>query len=382
MKRNLWIALVLGVGWIGAGRIGAEEPEAPEKNRPCIEVVFVLDTTGSMGGLIEGAKRKIWSIANAIATGEPAPDLKIGLVAYRDRGDAYVTAVTPLTDDLDKVFKILTGFRAGGGGDGPEHVNLALHDAVHKGGWSAPESDILKIIFLVGDAPPHMDYAGDIRYPVTVEKALRHNIMVNTVQCGANGNCRHHWQEIARRGEGKYVAITQSGGMVAVSTPYDKPLADLESRIAATRVYFGTADVRKRAEKKAEEAEEGRRAASDMAPAAAADRAVVMAKKAGRTFGSVDLVSRVFEHKLDLAKVDLKQLPKALQGKSLEEIRAVLKEKWDARQALQKEMAELAGKRADHIKKELAKRGKADGFDAKVKEIIREKAKEAGIEYK
>ena len=36
--------------------------------KPVVEVAFVLDTTGSMGGLIEGAKRKIWSIATATPT--------------------------------------------------------------------------------------------------------------------------------------------------------------------------------------------------------------------------------------------------------------------------------------------------------------------------
>ena len=69
-------------------------------------------TTGSMGGLIEGAKQKIWSISNQIAGGKPAPQLKIGLVAYRDRKDAYVTKVFDLTEDLDRA-------EADVGDDGP-----------------------------------------------------------------------------------------------------------------------------------------------------------------------------------------------------------------------------------------------------------------------
>src|SRR5205814_5417274 len=70
---------------------------------PKVEVVFVLDTTGSMGGLIDAAKQKIWSICNQIASGQPTPHVKIGLVAFRDRGDEYVTRVHDLTDDLDAV---------------------------------------------------------------------------------------------------------------------------------------------------------------------------------------------------------------------------------------------------------------------------------------
>ena len=64
---------------------------------PRVEVAFVLDTTGSMGGLIEGAKRRIWSIARRIGEGRPRPHLRLALVAYRDRGDAYVTQVHDLT---------------------------------------------------------------------------------------------------------------------------------------------------------------------------------------------------------------------------------------------------------------------------------------------
>ncbi len=104
--------------------------------RPRVEVAFVLDSTGSMGGLIEGAKQKIWSIANAIVARSPAPEVRIGLVSYRDRGDEYVTRLTDLTDDIDAVFATLQSFRADGGGDTPESVNQALHEAVTRMSWS------------------------------------------------------------------------------------------------------------------------------------------------------------------------------------------------------------------------------------------------------
>ena len=63
---------------LGQENAAVTEPAAKESTRstsissqsagPRIEVVFVLDTTGSMSGLIEGAKQKIWSIANAMAS--------------------------------------------------------------------------------------------------------------------------------------------------------------------------------------------------------------------------------------------------------------------------------------------------------------------------
>ena len=85
--------------------------------KPKVEAVFVLDTTGSMSGLIQAAKEKIWSIANTMAQAEQAPEIRIGLVAYRDRGDDYVTKVVDLSTDLDSVYATLMDFRAAGGGD-------------------------------------------------------------------------------------------------------------------------------------------------------------------------------------------------------------------------------------------------------------------------
>src|SRR5829696_1825081 len=105
------LAAVAAVLSFAATGYAADEAK-PEVKKPKVEVVFCLDTTGSMGGLIDGAKAKIWAICNQIASGKPTPDLKVGLVAYRDRGDEYVTKVFDPTDDLDKVHGELKTFQA------------------------------------------------------------------------------------------------------------------------------------------------------------------------------------------------------------------------------------------------------------------------------
>src|SRR5438309_8969162 len=194
---------------------------------PKVEVVFVLDTTGSMGGLIDAAKQKIWSISNQIAAGQPAPQVKIGMVAYRDRGDEYVTRVYDLTDDLDAVHGTLMSFKAKGGGDFPESVNEALHVAVTKIKWST-DKKTLKLIFLVGDAPPHMDYPDDVKYPDSCQAAVKKDIIINTVQCGTHPTTKKFWEHIAQLGEGRYVQIGATGGpVVTVETPYDKELVKI-----------------------------------------------------------------------------------------------------------------------------------------------------------
>src|SRR6516165_795386 len=100
MPRRTFLSAALAAAALLAAAAPGRADDKPKAERPRVEVVFCLDTTGSMGGLIQGAKDKIWSISNQIAGGKPAPDLKIGLVAYRDRGDAYITKVIDLTDDL------------------------------------------------------------------------------------------------------------------------------------------------------------------------------------------------------------------------------------------------------------------------------------------
>src|SRR6516162_3936978 len=241
MTRTLmrWPALAAALGLcLGAtARADTKKPE-PKKERPKVEVVFCLDTTGSMGGLIAAAKAKIWSICNQVASGKPTPDLKVGLVAYRDKGDAYITQVFDLTADLDAVHARLKTFQAQGGGDTPESVNQALYDSVHKVKWST-DKKTLRLIFLVGDAPPHMDYTDDVKYPVTCKKACAKGIIINTVQCGTDPECAKFWKDICAKAEGSYIQIEQNGGVVAVATPFDKRLGEINDELARSTLVYG-----------------------------------------------------------------------------------------------------------------------------------------------
>src|SRR5262245_57014055 len=207
--------------------------------KPIVEVAFVLDTTGSMGPLIEGAKRKIWSIATAIVDANPHAEVRMGLVAYRDIGDEYVTKVFDLTTDIQDLYANLLELKARGGGDWPESVNDALHTAVTKLKWSqGAESD--RIMFLVGDAPPHMDYAQDVKYPEVMRMARERGIIVNAVQAGRARDTERVWMEIAQMGLGKYIPIPQDGGqLVVIETPWDVEILELQGEINGTIIPYG-----------------------------------------------------------------------------------------------------------------------------------------------
>ena len=244
-KKFVVLALLLGItGLAGAAQHHAQSSEvlAPQR-QPYIDAVFVLDTTGSMSGLIDGAKQKIWSIANQMASGQPSPRIRLGLVAYRDRGDAYVTQRFDLTTDLDAIYGQLMQLQAGGGGDTPESVNQALSEAVNQMSWS-PGGNVYRAVFLVGDAPPHMDYADDTPYSATLAVARQRGIVVNTVQCGSMQATRPVWEKIAALGSGHYAAVAQDGGMVALHTPMDDALGRLNAKLADNALAWGSKERR------------------------------------------------------------------------------------------------------------------------------------------
>ncbi len=216
--------------------------ERKVKQVPKVDVVFVLDTTGSMGGLIAGAKKKIWAIANQIVSGQPRPDVRLGLIGYRDRGDDYITKRYDLTEDIDDVYARLKRFRAGGGGDTPEHVNRALRDAVRKMSWRQGQ-DVLRLVFLVGDAPPHEGRDGLYSSKLAKEAAEK-GIAINAVRCGSMSTTARTWTRIAKLSGGMYASIRQDGAMVAVKTPMDKKLRDLNMELSGTILPTGRAEVK------------------------------------------------------------------------------------------------------------------------------------------
>lgn len=370
-------SMLLGVGAALLGCVlPAQAAPVPAVKKPKVEVVFCLDTTGSMGGLIEGAKQKIWAISNQIANGKPTPELKIGLVAYRDRGDNYITKVFDLSADLDAIHGHLKSFQAQGGGDAPESVNQALADSVNKIKWST-DKDTLRIIFLVGDAPPHMDYPDDTKYPETCKKAAGLGIIINTIQCGNDGECQKFWKDICVKAEGSYVQIAQDGGVApVVSTPFDKRLGEINDELAKTTLVFG--DARQQA------ADRGKLAAATgaaLAPAAKAERAAFNAKY--DQAAAFDLLDNIKQKRVKLEDLKKDQLPKQLQGKTLDEQKKILTDLDQKRTTLNKECLELDKKRADFIAKkqtEDAAKGKS-GFDSQVLEILRNQAKKNNIKY-
>jgi Mg-chelatase subunit ChlD len=355
-------------------------PSGSERSAPPaarVDVVFALDTTGSMSALIEGAKLKIWSIADEIARGKPTPELRIGLVAYRDRGDEYVTQRTDLTSDLDHVYTRLMGFRADGGGDGPEHVNLALKEALETMSWSREDS-ALRVVFLVGDAPPHEDYGDPFDHKSLARQAAQAGILVNAIRCGGDPNTGRVWQAIARAAGGVFISIDQSGGMAELATPYDAELAELGGKLDSTAVAYGTVERQREVRDEASRAT----AYATSAPAEArASRATAKGKMSGHVMYRSDLIGALEAGTVKLEEVPAEELPEEMRSMSPEQQRTFVDQKLRERRELLFQIQELDRKRAAFVKEQLQKSGEKDAFDLQVNKAIHEQARAKGIDY-
>jgi hypothetical protein len=381
MKRVLLSALILFVVlavWSGSY---AKEEAIPEPAAAKVEVAFVLDTTGSMGGLIQAAKEKVWAIANTLVSAEPAPDIKMGLVGYRDRGDAYVTKRTDLTDDLDAVYEALMGFQAQGGGDTPESVNQALHEAVTKMKWSEGE-DAYKVIFLVGDCPPHMDYKDDVKYAESCKTAATAGLIVNTIQCGNHAATVPIWKDIADRAEGRYFRVEQSGGAILASTPFDRELAELSREMDGTRLYYGDEAAVVESMERKEAADKIHAGATVTAKAR---RATFSVSEPGKSalLGEHELLKDVEEGRVKLDEVKEEELPEELKEMKPEEREKFIAEKSEQRKKIEAKIKALSAKRQKHIEDQLRKSeltGK-QSLDFAIFECIKEQAAKKGIKY-
>ena len=122
-----------------------------------LDLALVIDTTGSMGDELEYLKTEIDSIVESVNQMFPNVDQRYALVTYRDQGDEYVCRSFDFTSSLQDFRHSLNQQSAAGGGDFPEAMDAALQNAEQLN-WR--KLNTAKIMFLVGDAPPHQQNTG------------------------------------------------------------------------------------------------------------------------------------------------------------------------------------------------------------------------------
>lgn len=402
--------------------MAALRPSAGEGH---IDVVFAIDCSGSMGPVIETAKRKVWTIVNEIAKAKPAPVLRIGLIGY---GNAERTFRTfPLSDDLDTVYGNLMTFKDEGWSQ--EYVGLAVHKAVTEMNWSQSITTDLKIIYVLGNetarqGPKEFDYS------LTAPQAADKNIIVNAIYCNAGlstsrGNINTNskpvkpptiapmnaaanpasqvapqqqqasniargstaspgeetatWMEMAILGKGKFLEIAGDGGAVTIPTPYDKELVALNNALNDTYIPYGTAGAVGKANQLAQDSNSA--AVGGMANAAARAQA-----KGGGLYNNRgwDLVDASREKDFDWSKVKDEDLPTNLRGKTLAERQQLVAQSAKKRADLQTQIGALGRKRDEYLVAEIKKQNlnTNNAFDEAVRRTIIEQGNARGFVFK
>ncbi len=182
---------------------------APVKgNGPRMDVVFCVDTTGSMGDEIEVIREQLLKMVDEIKKGNPAPRVRFGVVAYKDRGDEYVTKKYDFSNNIQDTQGVINSLKASGGGDYEENIYEALKVSVEGMKWDTSKK-VRKIIFIIGDASPHRDYGNDYDYKKELAIASEKGIMINTVSCsGMKEDGNQFFQEVSAATNGTFEYLT------------------------------------------------------------------------------------------------------------------------------------------------------------------------------
>jgi hypothetical protein len=202
---------------------------------PTIDVAFILDTTGSMSEEIDAVKSTIGKVTSSLRQQNVA--VRIGLVEYKDRTDPFVTKVYPISSNVDHFLTSVAGLEAGGGGDTPESVNEGIHVALTKLAWST--DSVGRFAFLIGDAPPHLDYPNDADYAVDMRDAAHRGIQVFTIAAsGMDGLGQAVWRQIAQYTDATNMFVMRGG-----AGPQSVGAGDPKSSCGGTQTQYASGNL-------------------------------------------------------------------------------------------------------------------------------------------
>jgi hypothetical protein len=158
----------------------------------------------------------ILAISSQIADLPTDTDIRYGLVTYRDRGDEYVTRQHDFVSDVEEFQETLNAVVAADGGDAPESLNAALHVAVQDMSWRG--DDAIKLIFLVADAEPHLDYEADYDYAYEMIAAAWEGIKIHPIaSSGLSPTGEFIFRQIAQYTQGHFLFLTYKNGVAGTA---------------------------------------------------------------------------------------------------------------------------------------------------------------------
>ena len=338
-----------------------------------IQVALLLDTSNSMDGLIEQAKSRLWNIVNTLTTlkyNGLEPDIEIAMYEYGNDGldqqSNYIRQVTPLTNDLDLISEKLFSLRTNGGS---EYCGAVIQDATQQLKWDDGTSD-MKLVYIAGNEG--FDQGG-VSYGEAINKALKRDIYVNTIFCGSQQEgISLYWRTGVEYGKGKYFNINSDEAVEYIETPYDDKIAACNEKINGTYISYGSEGESKKRNQETQDMN-----AETVSKANYAERAVSKSKTVYKN-DSWDLVDRVKQDKYAVSKIKKEELPVELRNKSTAEVAAFVEMKAKEREAIQRQIAQLAKDRQAYIDKEMKKKNTKDDLGNAMSRSIIEFAEQKG----
>jgi hypothetical protein len=386
-KAALPLAALLALGAVVApvwaqDKPAAAQPAPADEAKP-IDLVLCLDVSGSMNGLIDSAKIRLWDIVNELARLKPTPKLRVSLYSYGASNytpaSGWVRKEMDLTEDLDDVYKALNALRIGGG---TELVARVTKTALDEQKWST-DKGALRFMFVAGNEPADQDK--QVHLDDVAAQAKKAGVIVNTIYCGAANNAEAKgWADFASTAGGKYMNIDMNKAVrqVAVKTEFDEQIVKLGEELNKTYVAYGK-EGKDRANNQVAQDKNAANAPGGGGGfgAAAVGRAQ---SKAGALYRNAtwDLVDKMKEKDFDITKIPEDELCDELKKLKPEERLAFLKKKAEERDDLKKKIADLSAKRQKKVDEEIAKLPKTDAekaLDEAVKGLIREQAEAKGF---
>ncbi|MFG0325700.1 MAG: VWA domain-containing protein [Phycisphaerales bacterium JB037] len=348
-------------------------PIRPE--RPVVQLAILLDTSGSMSGLIEQAKTQLWSIVNELALTERhgvTPVLEVALYEYGKSSlsaeEGWVRQILPLTRDLDAVSAELFQLQTNGG---DEYCGWVIQDASRELAWN-DSGDSLKMIVIAGNEPFTQ---GEVDYKSSVPEAIARGIIVNTIFCGsAEEGINTGWADGAKLGDGEYTSIDHNAAVPHIDAPQDDELSRLSTELNTTYLAYGDEGEEARMRQTAQDAN-----AAGAAPAVAAERAQT---KASTLYSNTrwDLVDAIREGVVKLGELKDEDLPAPMRDMSIEEQREYVEQAAGRRAEIQARIKELSAARANYIAAERAKISGATTLGEALLGAIRDQASRVGLE--
>ncbi|MFZ1279696.1 MAG: vWA domain-containing protein [Ignavibacteriaceae bacterium] len=341
-----------------------------------IQLALLLDTSGSMDGLIEQAKSQLWKIVNELATskkdGEKV-ELYVALYEYGKQSipadEGYLRNIVPFTQDLDLISDELFKLKTDGG---EEYCGKVILSAVNNLQWKK-SNDELKIIFIAGNEPFTQ---GDVDYKEACKKSVKNGIVVNTIFCGNyDEGVQTMWKEGADISDGKYMNIDHNAEIVHIEAPQDDEIIKLGQELNKTYIAFGNYGK----EKKDLQAEQDANSIS-LSNEVMVQRSVT--KSGGHYKNSTwDLVDAKKEGTIKIEELKDEELPDEMKKMSVPERKSYLDKKEKERSQIQDKINKLNDERSKYVAKKMLENKNDNTLDAVMIKTIREQAKQKNYKF-